>query len=194
MSKHPMQPIIMEADGIPRFKKNSIVDCIMQNISFKKSILNKLANDFSKEDIEQLSQLMGYPIAHYSGLDTSSEESVQIANRRVKYLLKRKDVNKVRVPKHPMQPIVWDGRGVIRFKKNAAVDYILDNGGIDLNQIAMGKFTIEDREQFNQLIGYSVSGYGDLSFIRRKTVRAADKKAAKLYESTNGEDPNVKID
>lgn len=194
MSNHPMQPIIMEADRIPRFKKNSIVDCIMQNASRRNFIVNKLASDFSKEDIEQLSQLMGYPISHYSGLDSSSEESIKIANRKVKYLLKRKDVSKVRVPKHPMQPIVWDGRGVIRFKKNAAIDYVLDNGGIDLNQIAMGNFSIEDREQFNQLIGYSVSGYGDLSFIRRKTVRTADKKAKQLYELTNGVDPNVKID
>ena len=194
MSKHPMQPIILEDDGIPRFKKNSIVECVYLNfVRNKTDLFSRLVQDFSKEDIDQLSQLLGYPVAHYSGLDTSSEEYIRSANRKMRNLLKRKEAGKVRVEKHPMQPIVWV-RDVIRFKKNAAVDYLLEQGTVDLNRIACMKFTTEDREQFNQLIGYSVSGYGDLSFIRRKTVRAADKKAHELYESTNGEDPNVKID
>jgi hypothetical protein len=34
--------------------------------------------------------------------------------------------------------------------------------------------------QLAQLIGYSVSGYGDLSYASRKSVRLADEIAEKL--------------
>lgn len=77
--------------------------------------------------------------------------------------------------KHPMQKIV-DGR----FVKNAIVEYLLDNGGIDLNQLAVLPFDDEDREQFAQLIGYSVSGYGSLSYVSDESaglsIKLADNK------------------
>jgi hypothetical protein len=76
-----------------------------------------------------------------------------------------------------MQPLVWDGK-VIRFKQNAIVCYLLENGGIDLNMIATIPFNREDREQFAQLIGYSVSGFGDLSYTSKSTVSEADLAAA----------------
>ncbi len=78
---------------------------------------------------------------------------------------------------HPMQPIVWAKDGVIRFKPNPIVQYILDRGGVDLNDIAVKGFKREDEEQFAQLIGYSVSGFGDLSYARKTTVAKADKIA-----------------
>jgi len=37
-------------------------------------------------------------------------------------------------PRHPMQPLIRDDQGVIRFKKNAIVRYLIDHGSIDLNQ------------------------------------------------------------
>lgn len=67
---------------------------------------------------------------------------------------------------HPTQPIAKDASGVFRFKANAIVQYILDHSNIDLNQIAMHpEFSKEDRQQLAQLIGYSVSGYGELSYV-----------------------------
>lgn len=38
--------------------------------------------------------------------------------------------------KNPMQPIVFDEHKVIRFKDNKIVRYLLDNGGIDLNDLS----------------------------------------------------------
>lgn len=65
----------------------------------------------------------------------------------------------------PMQPIVHADDGVIRFRANAIVRYLLDHGGIDLNQIArLPNIPREDAAQFAQLIGYSVSGYGELPY------------------------------
>lgn len=92
-------------------------------------------------------------------------------------------MSKAKHPMHPMQPLVWDGK-VIRFKENAIVRYLLDHGGIDLNQIAMLAATLpfskDDQSQFAQLIGYSVSGFGDLSYARKKTVSEADTLAAAM--------------
>ena len=62
-----------------------------------------------------------------------------------------------------MQPIISDDHGVKRFKKNAIVARLLEEGGIDLNAIARWDVSKEDRRQFAQLIGYSVSGYGELT-------------------------------
>lgn len=74
-----------------------------------------------------------------------------------------------------MQPVVTDQHGVARFKRNAIVEHLLKNGGIDLNAIARMDFDQRDREQFAQLIGYSVSGFGDLSYARPDIVAAADR-------------------
>lgn len=65
--------------------------------------------------------------------------------------------------KHPIQPIEIDANGTPRFKKNSIVEFLLDNGPFDMNDIARGNFSKEDRQQFAQLIGYSLSGYSDLT-------------------------------
>lgn len=71
--------------------------------------------------------------------------------------------------KHPMQN-VKDGR----FVSNQIVEYLLDNGGIDMNDLALIDFDDEDREQFAQLIGYSVSGYISLSYVSDDSAAQAD--------------------
>ncbi|MBA2687839.1 MAG: hypothetical protein H0U64_07045 [Gemmatimonadaceae bacterium] len=91
--------------------------------------------------------------------------------------------------KHPMQKIEWDGKGVIRFRGNPIVRWLLDNGGKDLNDIGRQGFDVEDEEHFAQLIGYSVSGFGDLGYCRPETVAAADDIAYKLGEVTVAESP-----
>lgn len=75
--------------------------------------------------------------------------------------------------KHPMQNIVMVD-GVARFTENEIVRFLLDAGQFDMNQIARMNFDDEDRAQFAQLIGYSVSGYGNLSYASAESVAAAD--------------------
>ena len=77
----------------------------------------------------------------------------------------------------PLQPIIIDERGVQRFQANEIVQYVLSHGSVNLNDLAILPFAIEDREQFAQLIGYSVSGIGELSYMRPKTMRRIDKAA-----------------
>lgn len=73
-----------------------------------------------------------------------------------------------------MQPIFIDPHGVARFQANPIVRHLLDYGGIDLNALARLPFSQNDREQFAQLIGYSVSGFGDLGYARPETIAEAD--------------------
>jgi hypothetical protein len=74
----------------------------------------------------------------------------------------------------PMQPIILDEHGRDRFRENVLVRYILDNGGIDLNHLATVGAPVHDREQFAQLIGYSLAGYGELSYVTDESYYRAD--------------------
>lgn len=82
--------------------------------------------------------------------------------------------------RQPMQPVVKAADGSIRFKQNQIVNDMLElcsKHGLDLNEIAMRDYEKDDRSQLMQLIGYSVSGYGNLSCSRAKHVMRADEKA-----------------
>jgi hypothetical protein len=86
-------------------------------------------------------------------------------------------------PKHPMQPIVLDEHRVARFQANAIIRYLIDHGSIDLNMIAaMQQFSDDDRSQLAQLIGYSVSGFGDLSYANKYDVIKADEAVISLLQ------------
>ena len=69
----------------------------------------------------------------------------------------------------PIQPIK-DGR----FVENRIVSFLLDKGPFDLNDIAIMDFTNEEREQFAQLIGYSVSGFSSLNYVSDDTYSAIE--------------------
>ena len=80
----------------------------------------------------------------------------------------------------PIQPIYTDDHGTLRFRENKIVRFLLDNGGLDLNQLArMLPDCREDWEQFAQLIGDSLSGFGDLSYVSNETDEAVDAMVRK---------------
>lgn len=80
----------------------------------------------------------------------------------------------------PMQPIIKAPDGVYRFQANPIVRFLLDAGPFDMNKIAvLPGITQEEREQFAQLIGYSVSGFGDLSYASDEVY---DEAAAAIVE------------
>jgi hypothetical protein len=89
------------------------------------------------------------------------------------------------VGRNPIQPLAKDALGVLRFKENAIVRHLLDWArphGMDLNKLACMDFTQDDREQFAQLIGYSLSGFAELSYVSDATYTAAAQMEA---------DPNI---
>jgi hypothetical protein len=77
---------------------------------------------------------------------------------------------------HPIQPFITAEHGVTRFKENKIVNFLLDNGGYDLNRLCTMGFPEEDWEQLMMLIGYSFSGFGDLSRVSNKTYARARRK------------------
>lgn len=88
-----------------------------------------------------------------------------------------------------MQPVYVDDNGTARFKKNALVRFLLDLGPFDMNKLAMlPNISREDREQFLQLIGYSVYGFGELSYVREETYGAAILLAEKALKEKKGDE------
>jgi hypothetical protein len=86
-------------------------------------------------------------------------------------------------PKNPIQPLVKDASGTIRFKRNSIIDALLEHGqktGFGLNEIAF-KFASpqhnDDHAQLAQLIGYSLSGYGELSYVSDYSYATAEAMA-----------------
>jgi hypothetical protein len=88
--------------------------------------------------------------------------------------------------KHPIQPLLTDEHGVVRFKENKIVRHLLDwasQRGMGLNNFAVMGFSDEDRQQFAQLIGYSLSGYCELrSYVTDEEYREAAHMADGLDE------------
>ena len=82
---------------------------------------------------------------------------------------------------HPLQQIAPDEHGRPRFRENKIVSHLLEvarENGCDLNTLACMEFPAEDRRQLAQLIGYSVDGYGSLSYVPHDLATAADHIAA----------------
>lgn len=78
--------------------------------------------------------------------------------------------------KLPMQPLVIDAHGTLRFKENLIVRKLLDYAtehGYGLNEMAREEFDAEDQMQLAQLIGYSLSGYGTLSYVTDESYECA---------------------
>lgn len=91
---------------------------------------------------------------------------------------------------HPMQQILHGPDNIIRFRKNQIVSDLLDHSssrGMSLNDIARGRYSKEDHMQLAQLIGYSVSGYGDLSYVSPESLGAADRVAEQLRKDRKSE-------
>lgn len=84
--------------------------------------------------------------------------------------------------KNPLQPIYYDGVGILRFKSNAIVRFLLDKGPYNMNDLARNEFSDDDREQFAQLIGYSVGGFLDLSYVSDETSQQVEQ-LEQLYEN-----------
>lgn len=84
---------------------------------------------------------------------------------------------------HPMQSLVLDDHGTIRFRENRIVGYLFAAGAIDLNKLALMPFSAEDRMQLAQLLGYSVGGYSELSYVSDESYYEADA-AAEVIRAT----------
>jgi hypothetical protein len=92
---------------------------------------------------------------------------------------------------HPIQPVELDSSKVVRFKQNAIVQHLLDfagQHGCNMNTLAALSFSREDRQQFAQLIGYSVSGYSELNYVDDDAMGVVDQM---VYEGKSEEKARI---
>lgn len=92
----------------------------------------------------------------------------------------------------PMQPVGVDAHGTHRFLENRIVRDLLDTHPIiDMNEIAdsahRGYYTQAEQRQFAQLIGYSVGGYGNLSYVNGESCQRADALSEALLDEDSKE-------
>lgn len=96
--------------------------------------------------------------------------------------------------KNPIQPLAKDEQGVLRSKANALVNALLEHGqatGLGLNELACkypGAEHADDWQQLAQLIGYSLSGYGELGYVSDDAYGAA---AAMADEGLSEKDARI---
>jgi len=113
-------------------------------------------------------------------LDNSKKKSERSIKLEEFNALKKELGVKIMKATHPIQPLVSDKVGTTRFKENAIVSYLIDiatqKGIADMNSLAIMNFSNEDREQFAQLIGYSLDGFGELSYVSDETYDLAAKQ------------------
>jgi hypothetical protein len=80
-----MQPIVKDQNGVLRFKENKIVDDMLEFSSQHGFDLNKIAcKGYSKEDQQQLAQLIGYSVSGYCGLSYVDDAAYVAAQAAVK--------------------------------------------------------------------------------------------------------------
>ena len=78
----------------------------------------------------------------------------------------------VRLADHPIQQLKTDKDGVLRFKENSIVRFLTEGR---LNELAAMEFPREDWVQLAQLIGYSLSGWGTLSYVNDEDWERANQ-------------------
>lgn len=104
-----------------------------------------------------------------------------------------KAIHPKRRKRPPMQPVVTAEDGYVRFQANRAVVALLDAAGkhgLDLNWLArQDDIPRSDYEQFAQLIGYSVTGFGELSYVSDAAYEKAEKRLEKLSKEPVAVDP-----
>lgn len=94
------------------------------------------------------------------------------------------------LPRHPMQPLVFGSKGVIRFRPNEILVDLFHSGQLDLNTLGIvyGDAEYDNaRQQIAQLLGYSVDGYCDLPYVSKRSKRKALKQAAYMIEQSKQE-------
>ena len=87
---------------------------------------------------------------------------------------------------YPVQPMIKDEHGRVRFEANPIIEYLACKVS-NLNDIAIwcaeNNINPKYKEQLAQLIGYSVDGYGTLSYVSDESYNKADGKREELLNA-----------
>lgn len=87
-TRHPMQPVVIAADQVVRFKDNQIVQDMLELCRKHGFDLNEMAmRDYSKDDRSQLMQLIGYSVSSYGSLSCARAKHVMRADQKAADLI-----------------------------------------------------------------------------------------------------------
>lgn len=79
-AKHPIQPLVTNRNGVTRFLENKIVSALVDFSSAHGFGLNEIAKgSYSREDHQQLAQLIGYSLRGYSELGYVDDDAYNAA-------------------------------------------------------------------------------------------------------------------
>jgi len=158
----PMQPIVKDLHGVLRFRENAIVRYLVDRLGevFRESRSARLDVDqraWPLEDREQFAELAG-------------ERPGKRQNALVRYIVDHaSDVI------HPGAPVIDPDTG-----------RPYHQGKLDLDKIMRKRFSQEDREQFVQLMGYSIAGYHELSYVSDESAARASALARAIDPGARG--------
>jgi len=128
-------------------------------------------------DFTQYAEVLVHYVTTDEPMEDMDRQSMRWAIRGLRYSVQYFKDNPVAA--NPLeqgeQPLVLDDAGIIRFRENRIIRLLLDAGPFDLNQIALMAFSDQERQLLAQLIGYSVSGYGDLPYAFGEPTARADR-------------------
>lgn len=176
--------------GLCKFAVGDTVYLIIGNSARESVVLNILvfADDSEvKKAIENKSAEIPYTyiVRHHSvkqelELYSSRHECLTAVYTRFTKDVGGAWIDEQSVENHPLprQPLKKDKNGHVRFVSNRIVRFLLDSHpSIDMNELAFMPFSKEEEMQFAQLIGYSLNGYGELSYVSDESYLLAAGEA-----------------
>lgn len=167
----------------PEVWSNGAVDHAWLQSMFDHAGLKNPVPYFKQRDYRTLKALLPHVVA-VKRADFVAHDALHDARYQAEHLVKLLAALPSPADIFPPQPLYVTDGGTVRFRPNRIVDDLLEHSrsaGFGLNEIACcDEYTSDERMQLAQLIGYSVSGYGDLSYASEVSVARADAAAAAL--------------
>jgi len=154
---HPMQPVIKDRHGTLRFRENAIVRLLVDDLA---GLVVPDGPRRGKLDLDKIATMDVPPEDRAQFEQLAGMRSGGRENAIVCYVVAHARQLVSRNPVHA--------------------------GCLDLNALVMMKFPQEDREQFAQLMGYSICGYHELSYVSDDSAAEASLAAKKVMPEAGG--------
>jgi hypothetical protein len=153
---HPMQPVVKDGHGVLRFRDNPIISAMVDDLA---SLVATEGPRRNKLDLDKAAAL---------GASAEDQEQFeQLAGMK---------------PGRPNAIVQY----VIEHAQAMIATHPMHAGRLDLNGLHTRNFPQADREQFAQLMGYSISGYHELSYVSDTSAAEATLLAEKIVPGAGG--------
>jgi hypothetical protein len=153
---HTMQPVVKDDHGTLRFQDNAIIRTMVDDLA---SLVAGEGPRRGKLDLDKV-----------AALGASAEDQEQFER-----LAGMRPGRANQIVQH-----------VVEHAARMIASHPMHAGRLDLNGLYTMCFSQEDREQFAQLMGYSISGYHELSYVSDLSAAEASHLAEKILPGAGG--------